>query len=181
MTNLLSSATFRQRRHSEQQQQYAAAARMKQIQDDHYKATLKLSNPPPYYSPSPDSPVENEYAYVEDILPGPHLSSDATQSKLVVAPQHTGPLTNQYGALGAPKPAIGPATGTHHVMYPRQNVIGCEECRDPRHYFELDHDPHGAHCSHVLPRSTKNQYSFSMPVSHPSFQMADKKAEPGHV
>ena len=93
---------------------------MKQIQDEHYNSYLgRLSNPPPYNSSSPDSPAENEYAYVEDILPGPHLSSDATQSKLVVTPQHSGLLTNQYGAPGAHiHHGIGLKTGSHHMMNP---------------------------------------------------------------
>ena len=69
---------------------------MKDItEESHYKATLQLSNPPPYYrSSTGESPLENEYAYVEDFLP-PHPALDgAPMNKIVPSQQAQYPSLN---------------------------------------------------------------------------------------
>lgn len=130
--NQLSSLSNRQKLLANQRNRQSAPADMKDFpQESHYKASLKLSNPPPYYrSSSGESPLENEYAYVEDFLPSPPPMEGVPMNKLAASQptQYPSSTANHYGALGL-------SSSKQNPMLHGQSSM-CE--RAPRHYFELD-------------------------------------------
>ena len=105
-------------------------------EESHYKAALKLSNTPPYYRSSiaAETPLENEYAYVEDFLPPPPAADGVPMNKIISSQQLQYPnsTANHYGALG-----LLSKQSSMHPMLQGQNS-GCE--RVPRHYFQPDPD-----------------------------------------
>ena len=96
---------------------------------------MKISNPPPYYrSDNAESPLENEYAYVEDFLPLPPPTDGVPMNKIIAPQQVQYPASaaNHYGALG-----LSNKQNVDAVLQGQNS--GCERV-PARHYFELDPD-----------------------------------------
>ena len=94
-----------------------------------------MSYPPPYYrSANAESPLENEYAYVEDFLPPPPPTDGVPMNKMMASQQvaYPGSTANHYGALG-----LSNKQGAHPMLQGQSS--GCDRV-PTRHYFELDPD-----------------------------------------
>lgn len=122
---------FRQRkirrgRPSELNLNTAQKKKMMQYPEDPYSKVVNTFDPPPLL-PQTESPQENEYAYVEDFFPPPPPAA------ILPAKEHsdsnTGPGPNHYEYTQS------------RALVDGVNVeLPCEECRESRHYFELDPD-----------------------------------------
>lgn len=99
---------------------------------------------PPGLIPPSESSQENEYAYVEDFFPPPPPLSTIPMNKInryAPEPNLGGPDVNHYELNKSPDDY----NPQGNMLPPRNSVQGhrhppevCTDCRDPRHYFELD-------------------------------------------
>ena len=142
--------------------------------DDPYGKVINNYDPPSLHPPN-ESPLENEYAYVEDFFPPPPPPAPPAI-----------PL-NKFDHM------VGP--GPNHIDFSKQRPPlqsprlqdSCHECRESRHYFELDPDMPPTHrnvnnviCGHhTQSQPLLSQYMDATPYGSACFHQ--NRDEPGDV